>query len=259
VHAVDRLPAAAPIGAGNQLETFEVGKDKLKIIAIEPQMPEKAAYDLSLPRLSPILVRKKTLAEEIETLEVMSFRFSPDPLPRKPTDADIKKFQYEAFDVITMEKLFQREYAIQDPQRPDEIVSYYAKLIASNVKLPSQFSALAPKIWTFFERRAFGEQVDMYSPAIIQAMNHRVSGYVVLDVFAQRGDVPFKPEDAPDVVRSLLVQLVQKVPGPAHRTGIPMRLRVDHRANECRRQTIGLGIGSHEGVESLRVHRVDAP
>jgi type III restriction enzyme len=88
-----------------QLDTFEVGKDKLKIIAIEPQMPAKAAYDLSLPRLTPILVRKKTLTEEINTLDVTNFRFSPDPLPRKPTDADIKKFQYQAFDIITQEAL----------------------------------------------------------------------------------------------------------------------------------------------------------
>ncbi len=167
-----------------KLDTFVLGKDRLKILAIAP-VPEKGDYDLALPRLTPMLARKKSLTEEVEALDVMSFRFQPDPLPRKPGDADIKKFQYEAFDVITMEKLFQREYAIQDPQRPDEIVSYYAKLIASNVKLPSQFSALAPKIWTFFERRAFGEQVDMYSPTIIQAMNHRVSGYVVLDVFAR--------------------------------------------------------------------------
>ena len=168
-----------------QLETFEIGKDRLKIISILPQLPEKAAYDLSLPRLSPMLTRKKTLSEEINALDVMSFRFSPDPLPRKPTDTDIKKFQYQAFDIITMEKLFEREYAIKNPQRPDEIVSYYAKLIASNLKLPSQFNALAPKVWEFFEERAFGERVKMNSPAIVQAMNHRVSGYVVLDVFGK--------------------------------------------------------------------------
>ena len=168
-----------------KLDTFEVGKDKLKIITIAPQIPEKAAYDLSLPRLSPILVRKKTLAEEIAALDVMSFRFSPDPLPRKPTDADIKKFQYQAFDILTMEKLFEREYAIKDAQRPDEIISYYAKLIAINLKLPGQFAALAPKVWEFFERRAFGGRVDMESPAIVQAMNHRVAGYVVLEVFGR--------------------------------------------------------------------------
>ena len=168
-----------------KLDTFEVGKDKLKILAIEPRMPEKAAYDLSLPRLSPMLVRKKTLSEEIESLDVMRFRFSPDPLPRKPTEADMKKFHYEAFDILTLEKLFERQYTIKEAQRPDEIVSYYAKLIASSLKLPSQFSALAPKVWDFFEKRAFGNKVDMYSPAIIQTMNHRIAGYVVLDVFAK--------------------------------------------------------------------------
>ena len=168
-----------------QLETFEVGKDKLKILSIMPQLPEKAAYDLSLPRLSPILTRKKTLSEEINALDVMSFRFSPDPLPRKPTNADIKKFQYQAFDIITLERLFEREYAIKDAQRPDEIVSYYAKLIAINLKLPSQFNALAPKVWKFFEERAFGGVVDLNSPEIVQAMNYRVSGYVVLDVFGK--------------------------------------------------------------------------
>lgn len=168
-----------------KLDTFEVGKDKLKIITIAPQLPDKTAYDLSLPRLSPILVRKKTLAEEIAALDVMSFRFNPDPLPRKPTDVDVKKFQYEAFDILTMEKLFEREYALQDAQSPGEIVSYYAKLIALNLKLPGQFSALAPKVWEFFEQRAFGGKVEMESPAIVQAMNHRVAGYVVLDVFGR--------------------------------------------------------------------------
>ena len=168
-----------------KLDTFDVGKDKLKIITVAPQLPEKAAYDLSLPRLSPMLVRKKTLAQEINTLDISRFRFSPDPLPRKPTDADIKKFQYQAFDILTMEKLFEREYAIKDVQRPDEIVSYYAKLIASNLKLPGQFSVLAPKVWEFFEQRAFGERVNLQGPTIVQAMNHRVAGYVVLDVFAK--------------------------------------------------------------------------
>jgi len=66
-----------------------------------------------------------------------------------------------------------------------ESEDYYAKLIATNLKLPSQFNALAPKVWDFFAHHAFGETVDMYSPTIIQAMNHRVAGYVVLDVFGR--------------------------------------------------------------------------
>ncbi len=49
---------------------------------------------------------------------------------------------------------------------------------------------------------------------------HPLALSLVMDVYAQRGDVPFRPEDAPDLVRSLLEQLVQKVPGPAHRTAL---------------------------------------
>lgn len=168
-----------------QLDTFEVGKDKLNITTIAPQLPEKISRDLSLPKLSPILTRKKAPKEEIEKIDVMSLKFSPDPLPRKPTNADVTKFSYQAFDMLTMEKLFEREYAIASVQRPDEVVGYYAKLIATNLKLPSQFAILVPKVWDFFELRAFGEKVDMYDPLIVQAMNHRVAGYIVVDTFAR--------------------------------------------------------------------------
>lgn len=45
---------------------------------------------------------------------------------------------------------------------------------------------------------------------------------LVADVFAQRQDNvrPFKPEAAPDIIKTLLEQLVQKVPGPAHRAAL---------------------------------------
>lgn len=40
---------------------------------------------------------------------------------------------------------------------------------------------------------------------------------LVADVFDQRHDLNFQPEDAPDVIKTLLERFVQKVPGPAHR------------------------------------------
>jgi hypothetical protein len=61
---------------------------------------------------------------------------------------------------------------------------------------------------------------DQHSEILNFTHGHPLALSLVLDVYAQRGDVPFKPEDAPDVVRSLLAQLVQKVPGPAHRTAL---------------------------------------
>lgn len=49
---------------------------------------------------------------------------------------------------------------------------------------------------------------------------HPLALSLVADVFAQRADTLFQPEHVPDVVRTLLAQFVQKVPGPAHRAAL---------------------------------------
>jgi type III restriction enzyme len=54
------------------LDTFEVGKEKLHILTIMPML-EKMAYDIGVPALSPLLVRKKSLSEDIINLDVMEF------------------------------------------------------------------------------------------------------------------------------------------------------------------------------------------
>ena len=48
-----------------------------------------------------------------------------------------------------------------EPQTAQEVIGYYARRIAQEVKLPSQFAALAPKVREFFEHRAFGKRVDL--------------------------------------------------------------------------------------------------
>ena len=60
-----------------QLDEFEIGKDKVTIVTIEP-VAEKQDKDITLPQLSPILERKKSLAAEIAALDVSSFQV-PDP------------------------------------------------------------------------------------------------------------------------------------------------------------------------------------
>jgi hypothetical protein len=49
---------------------------------------------------------------------------------------------------------------------------------------------------------------------------HPLALSLVADVFAQRPAVHFQPETAPDIVKTLLAQFVQKVPGPAHRAAL---------------------------------------
>lgn len=49
---------------------------------------------------------------------------------------------------------------------------------------------------------------------------HPLALSLVADVFAQRPNIHFKPETAPNVIKTLLEQFVQKVPGPAHRAAL---------------------------------------
>ncbi len=162
------------------LDTFQIGKDKLTIVTIAPD-PNKLDKDITLPTLSPILSRKRTLAEEIAGLDVSAM--TCPTLPRKATDAAAKTFRYEGYDIITLEKLIERDYTLPEAQTSQEVISYYAKRIAQDVKLPSQFAALAPKVREFLETRAFGEPVNLDDPVILKAINTNVAQYVTVQTF----------------------------------------------------------------------------
>ena len=164
-----------------ELETFKIGQDKVSIVTIAPD-PAKLDKDIALPILSPVLARKKTLAEEIASLDVMKFK--NQTLPKKENDAVAKSFRYEGYDIITFEKTIEREYSIPEMQTPEEVISYYAKCIAQDVKLPSQFAALVPKIREFLEKKAFGETVKLDS-TMIKAISNNVASFITVTTFAK--------------------------------------------------------------------------
>ncbi len=163
-----------------QLDEFVIGKDKVSIVVIEP-MADKADKDIALPELSPILERKKSLADEIAALDVTAF--SCPVLPRKEGDKAAREFRYEAHDLITLQKLIERDYSIPAPQTAEEVIGYYARRIAQDVKLPSQFAALVPKVREFLERKAFGGPVDITTPDMVKAIGSNVVQYVTVKTF----------------------------------------------------------------------------
>src|SRR5260370_321845 len=161
-----------------KLDTFELGKDKLRIITILP-LETRKEFDIGLPLLTPFLVRKKSLAEEIAALKVTSFQSIV--LPMSEDDPRSKTFTYEGYDIITLKKEFEREYTIPEPQTAQEVIGYYARRIAEAVKLPAQFAALAPKVREFFEQKAFGHPADLNEPTVVKAMSTAVPNYVCVD------------------------------------------------------------------------------
>ena len=88
---------------------------------------------------------------------------------------------------------------------------------------------------------------------------HPLALSLVADVFAQRPDIDFQPEAAPDLVKTLLEHFVQKVPGPAHRAALEacgmVRLTTQALLAEMLAMpdpSAGSGQGAHELFEWLR-------
>lgn len=165
-------------------------------------VPEKAAFDIALPQLSPALTRKRSLSDEVAVLDVMAFKHQP--LPLKKGSKEAQTFTYEGKDILTLETLVSKEYRIEGPQTAGEVISYYAKRIAADVKLPGQFSVIAPKVREWFEHRAFGKAVDLADTAVIQAMSSNVAQFIALDLFTKAIRAISIEEQEPEVVNDPL-------------------------------------------------------
>ncbi len=165
-----------------QFEKFELGKDKVIIQQIVPDL-SKIAFDIAIPDLTPHLERKASLEAEILALEPQ--KFTCQALPMKSSDEAAQSFTYEGKDILTLETLVEREYNIPEAQTAEEVISYYAKRIMQEVKLPSQFSVVAPKVREFLGYKAFGKTVDLSDPALVKAIQHKLVAYVTISEFSK--------------------------------------------------------------------------
>jgi type III restriction enzyme len=161
------------------LDSFDL-KDPVVITTIAPDL-DKIERDIAVPVLSPILERKKTLAEEIAAIDVS--QLTCPRLPKKEGDKAASQFHFEGYDIISLQKLVEREYTIPEPQTAEEVISYYAKRIAQDVKLPSQFAGLVPKVREFLRDQAFGETVALDDKGIIRALATSVAQYLTVKTF----------------------------------------------------------------------------
>lgn len=167
---------------GVKIPKFQIGKDKVSILTVRPEA-DRQEFDIGLPVLTPALVRKRSLAEEIASLKIESLVFPI--IPKEEGDAASKKFRYEGFDVITLAREIERQYTIPEPQTPQEVIGYYARRIAEQLKLPTSFAALVPKLREFFERIAFGAPTVIDEPAIVRVMASPLCHYVTVRTFVK--------------------------------------------------------------------------
>ena len=165
-----------------QLETFEVGKDKLRILTIMP-LEERKAFDIGMPVLTPILVRKKSLAEEIASLDVMKFQTMLLPLtPDDPNNKTALRRPQHYYPAENRGARLQSSGAadrtgIDQLLRPTDC---RGREIAVTIR-----GALAPKVRDFFENKAFGRWVDLSDMITVRAMSTQVASYVCIQEFSR--------------------------------------------------------------------------
>lgn len=92
---------------------------------------------------------------------------------------------------------------------------------------------------------------DQHRAVLDFTHGHPLALSLVADVFAQRPNTRFQPEAAPDVVKALLGQLVQKVPGPAHRAALEAAGLVRLTTESLLAEMLGV-IDAHELFDWLR-------
>ena len=160
---------------GIKLDTFEYGKKKsrLMIQTIEVVSERIADYEIEIPVLTPRLERRREARQIIEGLSLECLKLA-QPLKLDPEVIPPDEFTYEGRDVISDEVIVERRYTMPEAQTPGEIVAFYAQEIAQDLKMPAQFSSLAPKVEEFLREKAFGRSVDLNSRLVLQALNRPV-------------------------------------------------------------------------------------
>jgi hypothetical protein len=107
------------------------------------------------------------------------------------------------------------------------------------------------------ESRAFlskrGFPADQQQSALEFTHGHPLALSLVAEVFSQRGNVGFRPDESPDVVKTLMERFVQQVPGPAHRAALEACALVRVTTEALLGEMLGMPVSgpASEGVHEL--------
>ena len=180
---------------GLKLDTFDLGKDRLKILTVNP-VPGREEYDIGIPELSRVITRRQDLGEVIASLDVATLQFAP-LTPSAPAPGE--RMLFEGYDILTHEKELERTYGLPEVQTPQEVIAFYAEEIARRLKTPGQFAALAVKLRQFFNERAFGEAVDLEAPGYLQTMARKDVTQQTIEAFVSALQPSLLKQEAPRV------------------------------------------------------------
>ena len=104
-------------------------------------------------------------------------------LPLTPDDPNNKTFRYEGHDIITLQKIVERDYKVPEPQTSQELIGYYARRMPKRSSYLLRSSPYWRRKFAFFENKAFGRWVDLNDSVTVKAMSTPVASYVCMEEF----------------------------------------------------------------------------
>ncbi len=70
----------------------------------------------------------------------ITIKWSAEVIGKPESMTERVGFEEQGYDIITLEKMVDREYQLTEPRTAQEVIGYYARRIAEAVKLPAQFA-----------------------------------------------------------------------------------------------------------------------
>ena len=148
-----------------------------KVIYVEERKVEQ--YDITVPLLTPAITREsKNLANlAIEKLE--------KKVIKRKHYKENEVLNIIFIDALTKEKADEHAYRMEYPKNPEQVISFYTKIVLQQTRNTGQFSTLYPVMRDYVQNVLFGEQVDLSDKEVLKQLSEPNTQQAVYEVFSK--------------------------------------------------------------------------
>jgi type III restriction enzyme len=142
----------------------------------------KLTYDIEVPVLTRAVARSES------PLQALTQEDIPDPGERLviPNVAPDEYIHYRGVHLLTKKEIERHEFRVPYPEDPMGVVAWYVKQVAragGMSGLAGQFSALAPLVRGYLEKRLFESEVQLEDKVILRRLAENDAQRVVFEAF----------------------------------------------------------------------------
>jgi len=139
----------------------------------------KKEYDFAIPQLTPLLFRNTVKVGDL-TLDKIPKR----TIPLGEEEIDEKR-KYIMRDALTKRYEGSQIFKIPFPNQWESVVSFYAKMILKDSRLPARFADLTPIVKEYIEKVLFGRRVEISQKEVSKRLSEPDARQTIFEVFKE--------------------------------------------------------------------------